>query len=232
MQGAGAVSFHGNTSNSKLIPDVPSSKNVNPWGFGRKQLVATITGILVFGLLTYIMNLLIVNTPQLSSVNMAVYSYTAGTFTYHISFGSILLDLIFMYPLFLAVTAGPWVGICVGFIGSYAANYLAPPSGNTTFALVLAISYAIAGLIAGLSYPVSQRSASLSRKIVFASIFTIVGILIETAITGYGEIILVPFFPDSYGWFLFLSNAVVQIIFALVVLNGLLWVWNRVVLKQ
>ncbi|MEO8970640.1 MAG: protein kinase [Ktedonobacteraceae bacterium] len=232
VPGAGSVAYNGNMSNSKLIPNVPLSQKVNPWGFGRKQIVAAITGIIIFGLLTCIVNLLITNTPQLTSINATVYSYTAGNLTYHMSVGDILLDLIFMCPLFLAVTCGPWVGLCVGLVGGYAANYLVPPSGNTTFALVLAVSYAIAGFIAGLSYPISQRSAGLSMKIVIASILSIVGILIETAIMGYGEITIFPFFPNSYGWFLFLSNAVVQVIFALIVLNGLLWIWNRMVLKK
>ncbi len=232
VQGGGSIAYNSNISRSKLIPHVSQSQGVNLWSFGRKQLVAAIVGILIFGVLTSIVNLLIVNTPQLTSINATVYSYTAGNLTYHMSIGDILLDLILMYPLFLAITCGPLVGLCVGFIGGYAANYLALPSGNTTFALVLAISYAIAGVIAGLSYSISQRSPSLSMKIVFASIFSIAGILIETAITGYGAKTLLPFFPDSYGWFLFLSNAIVQTIFALLVLNGLLWVWNRVVLKQ
>ncbi len=232
IQGGGSVAYNSNVSRSNLIPNVPQSQRVNLWDFGRKQLVATIAGILIFGALTYIVNLLIINAPQLTSINATVYSYAASNLTYHMSAGDILLDLIFMYPLFLAVTCGPWVGLCVGFIGGYAANYLAPPSGNTTFALVLAISYAIAGVIAGLSYPISQRSPSLSMKIVLASAISIVGIIVETAIMGYGEITLLPFFPDSYGWFLFLSNAIVQTIFALLVLSGLLWIWYRVVLKK
>jgi len=194
--------------------------------------VAAIAGILIFGLLTYVVNLLMVNTPQLTAINATVYSYAAGNLTYHISFGGILLDLIFMIPLFLAVAYGPWVGLCVGFIGGYAANFLVPPSGNTTFALVLAISYAIAGFIAGLSLPVSYRYANLGMKIVIASVLSIIGIIVETAITGYSEITLFPFFPASYGWFLFLSNAIAQTIFALIVLNGLLWIWNRMVLKK
>lgn len=232
VPGGDSVAYNSHMSNAKFVPGVPLSQQVNPWGFGRKQLVATITGILIFGLLTYIVNLLMVNTPQLTSINTPVYSYMAGNYTYHMSVGDILLDMILMYPLFLAITCGPLVGLCVGFVGGYAANYLAPPTGNTTFVLVLAISYAIAGFIAGLSYPISQRYAKLSMKIVFASICSIAGILIETAITGYSEISLVPFFPDSYGWFLFLANAIVQTMFALLVLNGLLWVWNRVVLKK
>ncbi len=232
VQSGGSIAYNNNKSRSKLIPNVPQSQKVNLWGFGRKQLIATIAGILIFGLLTSIVNLLMVNTPQLTSINATVYSYTAGNLTYHMSVGDILLDLILMYPLFLALTFGPWVGLCVGFIGGYAANYLAPPSDNTTFALVLAISYAIAGFIAGLSYPISQRYASLGMKMLLASAISIVGIIVETAIIGYGEITLLPFFPNSYGWFLFLSNAIVQTIFALLVLNGLLWVWNRMVLKQ
>lgn len=232
MQGASSVSFHGNTSNAKVTPIMPLAQQGNPWSFGRKQLVAAIVGILIFGLLAYIVNLLMVNTPQLTAINATVYSYIAGNLTYHIAVGGILLDLIFMLPLFLAIAYGPWVGICVGLIGGYAANYLAPPSGNTTFALVLAISYGLACAIAGLSSPISQRYASLGMKIVFASILSIIGILIETGVAGYGAITLFPFFPNSYGWFLFLSHAVVQAIFALTVLNGLLWVWNSMILKK
>lgn len=232
MQGAGSVSSKGNTSNAKVTPKGPLAQRVNPWSFGRKQLVAAIAGILIFGLLTYVVNLLMINTPQLTAINATVYAYAAGNLTYHISVGGILLDLIFMIPLFLAVTYGPWVGIGVGLIGGYAANYPAPPSGNTTFALVLAISYGLACFIAGLSSPISQRYASWGREIVFASVFSIVGILIETALIGYSEITLFPFFFNSYGWFLFLSNAVAQSIFALTVLNGLLWVYNQVLLKR
>ena len=133
-----------------------------------------------------------------------------------------------MIPLFCAVAYGPWVGIGVAFIGGYAANYLAPPFGNTTFALILAVSYTLACFIAGLSLPISQRFSSQGMKIALASILSIIGISIETGIAGYSEkIVLFPFFPDSYGWFLFLSNAIVQTVFALLIVNTLLWLYNK-----
>ncbi|HLX39529.1 MAG TPA: serine/threonine-protein kinase, partial [Ktedonobacteraceae bacterium] len=82
MQGASSVSFHGNTSSAKMTPNVPLAQRVNPWGFGRKQLMAAIAGILIFGMLTYSVNLLMVNTPQLTAINATVYSYTVGNLTY------------------------------------------------------------------------------------------------------------------------------------------------------
>lgn len=208
--------------------NAPVPRKIHPWRIGRNQIVATITGILIFGLLTYILNIQIASTAPLTSINATVYSYQTVNLTYHLSFGSILIDLLFMIPLFCAIACGPWVGIFVGLIGGYAANYLAPPFGNTTFALILAVSYALACFVAGLSFPISQRYSSQGMKIVLASILSIVGISIETGIVGYSEkIALFPFFPDSYGWFLFLSNAIVQTIFALLVANALLWLYNK-----
>jgi hypothetical protein len=95
--------------------------------------------------------------------------------------------------------------------------------------LILAVNYALACFVAGLNLPISQRFSSQGMKIVLASILSIVGIIIETGIVGYSEkIALFPFFPDSYGWFLFLSNAIVQTVFALLVVNVLLLLYNKV----
>ena len=229
-QGTGSVTFTNHTSHSKLIPGAPQSQRTNPWGFGRMQLAVTIAGILIFGLLTASINLLMNNTAPLTGMNNTAYSYVAGNFTYHLSSGDILLDLILLCPLYFAVITGPWTGIFIGFIGGFIANLVAPSSGNASLALALAISYAIAGGIAGLSYPLSKRSTNSGITMLLATIFSIVGILIETAIVGYTKAMLFPFFPGSYGWFLFLANAIVQTIFALIVLNGLLW--RRLTLKQ
>ncbi len=231
VQGTGSVAFTNHTSHSKLIPGAPQTQRVNSWGFGRLQFTATIAGILIFGLLTAIITLLMNNTAPLTGMNTPAFSYVAGNFTYHLSFGDILLDLILLCPLFFAAISGPWTGILIGFIGGFVANLIAPPPGNTSLALVLAISYAIAGCIAGLSYPLSKRSGNPGMIMLLATIFSIVGILVETAIVGYSKAMLFPFFPGSYGWFLFVANAIVQTIFALIVLNGLLFIWRRGIRK-
>jgi serine/threonine protein kinase len=229
--GAGTSAHSNDTPGSRLTPNVLAPRWANAWTLRHSQIVSAILGIIVFGLLTYSANILIINTAPLTEINATAYAYSTGNLTYHLSFGSIALDFFFMLPLFLAVLYGPWIGIGVAFIGGYVANFFAPPSGNTTFALVLAISYAIAGLITGLSSPIAQRYTNLRMKMLFVSIFSIAGILLETGIMGYGAIALFPFFPDSYGWFLFLSNAIVQTIFALLFLNGSLWA-DKFILKK
>lgn len=229
QKGAGFSTYGNNAPGTKQRANVPVPRKINPWRIGRNQIVAAIIGILIFGLLTYILNIQIANTSPLTSINATVYSYQTVNLTYHLSFGSVLIDLLFMIPLFCAIAYGPWVGIGVAFIGGYAANYLAPPFGNTTFALILAVSYALSCFVAGLNLPISQRFSSQGMKIVLASILSIVGIIIETGIVGYSEkITLFPFFPDSYGWFLFLSNAIAQTVFALLFVNVLLLLYNKV----
>ena len=229
QKGAGFSAYGNNAPGTKQRANAPAPRKINPWRIGRNQIVAAIIGILIFGLLTYILNIQIANTSPLTSINATVYSYQTVNLTYHLSFGSVLIDLLFMIPLFCAIAYGPWVGIGVAFIGGYAANYLAPPFGNTTFALILAASYALACFVAGLNLPISQRFSSQGMKIVLASILSIVGIIIETGIVGYSEkIALFPFFPDSYGWFLFLANAIAQTVFALLVVNMLLLLYNKV----
>ena len=228
MRGAGYPASGNNIPGSKQTPNVPIMQKENPWSIGRKHILAAIIGTLIFGLFTYLINAQMNNTSALTSINASVYSYQTGNLTYHLSFGGLLIDLLFMIPLFCAVAYGPWVGIFVAFVGGYAANYLAPPFGNNTFGLVLAISYAVACFIAGLSSPISQRYANQSVKLVLASVLSIVGIIVETGGVAYGETTLFPFFPNSYGWFLFLSNAIAQTICALIVLNALLWIYNKV----
>ncbi len=113
QMGAGFSAYGNNAPGTKLRANVPVPRKINPWRIGRNQIVAAIIGILMFGLLTYILNIQIANTAPLTSINTTVYSYQTVNLTYHLSSRQRLNRSAFYNPSFLCCRLWPLGGnIC------------------------------------------------------------------------------------------------------------------------
>jgi hypothetical protein len=89
---------------------VPALAATNMWRVGVRQLLATVIGVILCGIVYYGMALLIHSLPN-PSPYPSVYAY-------------VLSGLILVLPLFFGFVQGPWVGLCAAGIGCFVADYL------------------------------------------------------------------------------------------------------------
>ena len=150
------------------------SKDSNVWAIGRRQIVATLIGTLLYA--------------GLSHFAIAVGNFQAGYFF-------VLLPAIII-PLFFAELFGPWVGLFIGAAGFFIGNYFPGPDLNIADDNVLTggffqgvtlediLSMALGGFIAGLTLLSTRGRYNSVRNIIIADAIGALAILIGFSLTG------------------------------------------------
>src|SRR5207249_10514458 len=91
-----------NIAGSSPVAGTPHTQKIEPWKFGKRQLGATLTGILICAGL---ISLILISTSN---------SFYSSSSTSSIVIACVLLGLTLATPEFLGAVFGPWVGLFIG----------------------------------------------------------------------------------------------------------------------
>ncbi len=200
----------------------PATK-VSPWSIGKRQLVAMVVGIILFGgiyygLLAHVSNSYnaVLNNPIIPSIG--------GTFGFFFTLSAIIYSIAFTIPLFFAVEFGPWVGIAIMVIGSLIGDYFTSHRIATPWYWYL--SDAVFAFIPGLAFIVTRGRYNNPGAIAIAVGFSALGIVISNIIGTIGDgitfhYLATDYFAEFFG--MTLTNLV-----CLVLLPILLLVYNSI----
>jgi len=160
----------------------PSIPKVNIWKIGKRQVVAAIIGIVLFGVLDYVLGALVSNAPS----NSPLFNPIGGlSFSPYDTFIGVLYGLIFTVPLFFAVEFGPWVGLASVVIGAWLGDYAAFHS--LIFPWYLYTSDAIFAFISGLALLQTRGRYDNWRAITTAVIMSAIGIISSNILVAIGD---------------------------------------------
>jgi len=96
-----------NITSSSSVASASHTQKIEPWKFGKRQLIAALTGILICIILI--------------SFTLIPTSYSSYSSSYIISryiSAYVLLGAALVTPEFFGAVFGPWVGLCIGGLGS------------------------------------------------------------------------------------------------------------------
>lgn len=137
------------------------SVHAKVWSIGVRQIVFMALGAALYGGLSYLTNAL-----QLPST------------------GNVSFRPAIVIPLFFGALFGPWVGLFTGGIGNLLGDYISGYGVYWNWDL----GNALIGFIAGLAMYVTLGRYNSTRSIVFAEIFSAVGIVVGIAFAAYNDI--------------------------------------------
>jgi serine/threonine protein kinase len=196
-------------------------ETVNPWGLGKRQLIAMVIGIVVYSVVNYLIAQLLVSNyhggNELWSSN-----FISGT--------NILIGLIAVVPLLFATKFGPWVGLVCVLPGVLIGYYLSqninsstlPPPDWYDFA-----SLALLGFLSGLAFLRTQGRYNTRRNLATAIVTSFIGLVVYALFLMISDIIV----WQSY-WFnrfgFTLATVLVASMVALILLPILLLIYNNV----
>ncbi len=107
---------HARKRGARLAEIAPNSANTR--NIGQREIILMILGTVIFGILKY-------DADQLIMHNSILFSGSIGNLPYFPSYGDLLLrGLAFAVALFLGVKFGPWVGCACVLIGSLSGDIL------------------------------------------------------------------------------------------------------------
>jgi energy-coupling factor transport system substrate-specific component len=193
------------------------------WGISKRQVLAMILGIILYGAANYPLNYLYSQDSSLVVTSISVFNTSIDS-------GIIIsMSIVLLIPLFFGTVFGPWVGLITVLAGTYLgallAGYSAPSdyygASWTWFAGQLMI-----GFIAGLALLKTQGRYNTGSAIAYAVAFCAVGVLVGTAFATFADIWVSGITTDE-AWNSFLSLAQPAAL-DLILLPLLLFVYNTV----
>ncbi len=217
---------------SKPIARVPDEK-VNAWGIGKRQLVAMIVGLAVYGILGYVLDQVFNHSDSSSFLLQPLFPFNNAQISYFTP-GSILIGLLFAIALFFGVEAGPWVGLVVmgagGLLSDYLSNYISIYHVNWYWY----VAGALCGFISGLAFPITRGRFASGGAIAIAVAMSGVGLVIYSALGVFGDGISSQVSPTDF--FTLLLPALLSLILAnaigLVFLPIVLLTYNTIVSRR
>jgi len=200
-----------------------SDETVNPWGLGKRQLIAMVIGIVVYSVVNYLIAQLLVS------------NYHGGYELWNSNFlimsgANILLGLIVVVPLLFATKFGPWVGLVCVLPGALSGYYLSqninsgalPPPNWYDFA-----SLALLGFLSGLAFLLTQGRYNTRRNLATAIVTSFIGLVVYALFLMISDIIVwQSYWFDPFGFTL--ATVLVASIVTLILLPILLIVANKI----
>ena len=214
-----------NSNPNQAIPlaGSPATK-VNIWSIGKRQIVAMLVGIVIFGGLYYGLYVLGNQSSYSGPLFNPIIPFSSGSFSYSFTLSTILYSLAYTIPLFLAVEFGPWVGLVSIEVGTLIGDYFAYH--RLALPWYWYLSNAIFAFIPGFALLLTKGRYNNTRAIAIAVGFSAVGIVISNIVGVIGDGIVLHYpLTDYFGAFfgITLSNLV-----CLVLLPILLIIYNAV----
>jgi serine/threonine protein kinase len=211
---------YGSPNNYNTVPAQPTTKGkVHVWRMGKRQLIATVIGTVLFTLAYFGLDKLsTVNVNPntgVSSLFNPIFSSLSNTFAFSFTFGSILFNLAFSIPLFFAVEFGPWAGAISVIVGNLLGDYLALQHLNNLqwyYYIGNPLFVCIPGFVVAILYSTPGKKVTI--PIVLA--LTVAGIVISNLLESIGDTIRFQFAAgDLFGEFAGASLASVICLIAL-----------------
>lgn len=151
---------------------------------GIQRAIAVALGILLYGGCTYGLSSLYKESSSVVTTSLSIFSQSIDT-------GIALAGLALIIPLFVAAIAGPLSSLLTVAAGLYLGDLYAGYSYNADYyggSWTWIAGRALIGLIAGLAVFVTQRRYTTARSMAIMFVMSIIGIIIGTAFTTYGDI--------------------------------------------
>jgi len=193
------------------------------WGIGKRQILALVIGVILYGAFNYSLDLLYSNSSSLVTTSLSI-------FNEDIDLGIVLIGLALIIPLFLGSVFGPWVGLMTIMVGTFLGALLAGYNFSSDYygaSWTWNVGYILIGFIAGLAFLKTQGHYQTARAIALAVAISAIGIIIGTAFTTFGEMWVSDGTVDV-AWSRFLSLILTSTI-DLILLPLLLFAYNRLV---
>jgi len=178
-----------------------ASVTAKVWGINVRQIVFMALGAALYGGLSYLTNFL--QLPSTGNV-----SFRPGI----------------VIPLFFGAVFGPWVGLFTGLVGNLLGDYI---SGYGVY-WNWDIGNGLIGFIAGLAVYITLGRYNSTRTIVFAEIFSPIGIVIGIGFAAYPDI-FVSHLPFAGATGEFIPASIPDLINGLILLPFLLIAYNAAV---
>ena len=184
----------------------------HPWRIGKRELLAALIGIIIYGICEYSLDLQFINSSGNSPFYTPFYTFNVGGYPVGINPATIWSDLVFAIALFLAVAYGPWVALFIAGAGTFLADYFA----HLTSPWNWYVGYAIMAFIASIAY-MRARGNNKTGTPVFSAIFwTIVGLAIGAGFISFSET-QINHYSANYGWSIFINMTIPLAIVAIIV---------------
>ena len=226
-QGARPPSYSGYQNQAMPLAGSPATK-VNIWSIGKRQLVAMLVGIVIFGGLYYGLNVLGNRSSYSGPLFNPIIPFSSGSFSYSFTLFAILFNLAYTIPLFLAVEFGPWVGLVSIEVGTLIGDYFVNQSLARPWYWYL--SDAIFVFIPGLALLLTKGRYNNTRAIAIAVGFSAVGIVISNLVGVIGDGIAYHFRLTDYSGQFF--GITLSSLVCLVLLPILLIIYNAVTMRR
>jgi hypothetical protein len=161
----------------------PSQDKVRIWSIGRRQIVAILIGTLIFGILNYAQDELLV--AALAAKDASVFSI--GGLAFLPSFWNLAFGILLAVPVFFGAEFGPWAGLVIMLAGSLPGDYA---SGLIRQPLGLWYLYpclAILGFIPGLALLRTMGQYNTRGAFITAIIFIDTAIVVSGIFMAIGD---------------------------------------------
>jgi len=193
------------------------------WGIGKRQVLAMILGIILYGAANYPLNYLYSQDSSLVVTSISVFNTSIDS-------GIIIfMSIVLLIPLFFGAVFGPWVGLITVLAGTYLGALLAGYNAPTDYygaSWTWFVGQLMIGFIAGLALLKTQGRYNTASAIAYAVAFCAVGVLVGTAFATFADIWVSGITADE-AWNSFLSLAQPAAL-DLILLPLLLFVYNIV----
>ncbi|HVB21757.1 MAG TPA: protein kinase [Ktedonobacteraceae bacterium] len=193
----------------------------HPWSIGKREILAGLIGIIIYGICKYSLDLQSINTSYNSSYKTFFYMTRIGNIYVGISPRTIVNDLVFAIALFLAVAYGPWVALFVTGLGTYLADYFA----HITSPWNWYMGFTIMAFIASIAYMRARGNNKTGTPIFSAIFWTIVGLIIGASFTSFSATQIQHYYTN-FGWSIFIIMTIPQTLVAIVVFIISLSIYN------
>jgi serine/threonine protein kinase len=219
-----SLSSTNNTDSSTEINTAKTSDEpVNPWGLGKRQLIAMVIGIVIYSVLIYFIDGALAANYH-GSYELFNPLFSGGLY---LSWANILLGLIVVVPFFFATKFGPWVGLACIVLGALIGDSLSQAISNFPLSWYDFASLALLGFLPGLAFIRTHGRYDTRRNLATAVVACFIG---GVAYAFFFMFVDISVYQSSwFDYFRFtLATVLVASIVTLILLPILLLLYNKI----
>jgi len=177
-----------------------AGKQVSVWSIRHQQIVAMIFGVVIYGIVNYLLDLLFLSALG-SNFSSPLYQ-TFWPFSF-VGFNIVntLVGLGLIIPCFFGVRFGPWVGLATATFGDLLGNALSSTLSASFNPWYSYVTYAIFGIISGLAFVRTRGHYNTRGAIISVVVISIIGLIISLVWQSIGDSIFNPPVPFTNFYF-------------------------------
>lgn len=177
-----------------------AGKQVSVWSIRHQQIVAMIFGVVIYGIVNYLLDLLFLSALG-NNFSSPLYQ-TFWPFSF-VGFNIVntLVGLGLIIPCFFGVRFGPWVGLATATFGDLLGNALSSTLSASFNPWYSYVTYAIFGIISGLAFVRTRGHYKTRGAIISVVVISIIGLIISLVWQSIGDSIFNPPVPFTNFYF-------------------------------